>query len=549
MNYRKFYFFAVLCIIFASCKPKYTKNETILRAESLMDSAPDSAYYLLSSVKYPEKLSKADYAAWCIHYTNAQYKLHKEIKSDSLIQFSVKYYSKSDLTKYKGTAHYLYGYISQMHQNNKKAMSEYKLAGDILSNTNEDNLKGLIDFNIGYIYLQDELNNESLSYFKKSLFYFKRSKNKRYQAYAYRALSDTYIRLNYSSKSFLKYNDLAIKLSKESGDSINYYDNLARKGELMYDHDYTRATELLLQGFRHIPAQHSYYAAFLAYTYSKLNKSDSAKYYLQISLTDTLDARTKILIYKVGAYLIKANANSNRVFNFLERAYIIQDSIFNESMRNQLFRIDKQYDLTKKEKENEELKIANQRIVILMTLFAIGFLVILIMFLLIRNRHKMKQIAIELKNQKLESDIRNEKIEHEQKRMLLLFKLKNKIENTLIFNQLKTGYLKDGKKEDFLNEITLQSVISVKERQFYIDEVDNLFYKRIKRLQDKIIDLTSSDLIVISLICLDIDITDCCSLLDVELNTMYMRRKRIKKHIGLSKDDDLEDWINENIRL
>ena len=105
------------------------------------------------------------------------------------------------------------------------------------------------------------------------------------------------------------------------------------------------------------------------------------------------------------------------------------------------------------------------------------------------------------------------------------------------------------KKEDFLNEITLQSVISVKERQFYIDEVDNLFYKRIKRLQDKIIDLTSSDLIVISLICLDIDITDCCSLLDVELNTMYIRRKRIKKHIGLSKDDDLEDWINENIRL
>jgi len=161
----------------------------------------------------------------------------------------------------------------------------------------------------------------------------------------------------------------------------------------------------------------------------------------------------------------------------------------------------------------------------------------------------MKQIAIELKNQKLESDIRNEKIEHEQKRMLLLSKLKNRIENTLIFNQLKTGYLKDGKKEDFLNEITLQSVISVKERQFYIDEVDNLFYKKIKGLQDKIIDLTSSDLIVISLICLDIDITDCCSLLDVELNTMYMRRKRIKKHIGLSKDDDLEDWINENIRL
>jgi len=133
--------------------------------------------------------------------------------------------------------------------------------------------------------------------------------------------------------------------------------------------------------------------------------------------------------------------------------------------------------------------------------------------------------------------------------MLLLAKLKNRIENTLIFNQLKTGYLKEGKKDDFIHEITKQSVISEKERQFYIDEVDSLFYKKIKGLKDKINELTSSDLIVISLMCLEIDITDCCSLLDMNINTMYVRRKRIKKHIGLSKEDDLEDWIKENIRM
>jgi len=549
MNYRKFYCFALICVVLASCKPKYTDNETILRAESLVNSVPDSAYYLLSSIKDPENLSKADYAAWCLHYTNAQYKLYKEIKSDSLIQFAINYYGKSDLTKYNGTAHYLSGCISQMHLNNKKAMLAYKLAEDILGKTDEDNLKGLVDFKIGYIYLQDELFNESLAYYKKSLFYFKRSKNKLYQAFTYRALSDTYSRLNYSSKSILKYNDLAIKLSKESGDSKNYYDNLARKGELLYDQDYYHATEFLLQGFRHIPAQRSYYAAFLAYTYSKLNRLDSAKYYLQISLTDTLDSRTKILIYLAGAYVIKAEKNPNRAFNYLERAFMVRDSIFHESMRNQLVRIDKQYDITKKEKENAVLKIANQRIVILMTLFAIGFLVILIMLLLIKNKHKRKQAAFEMKNQKLEFDIKTEKNENEQKRRLLLAKLKNRIENTLIFNQLKIGYLKKEKKEDFINEITKQSVISEKERQFYIDEVDNLFYKKIKELKNRINDLTSSDLIVISLMCLEIDITDCCSLLDMNINTMYVRRKRIKKHIGLSKEDDLECWIKENISL
>ena len=67
------------------------------------------------------------------------------------------------------------------------------------------------------------------------------------------------------------------------------------------------------------------------------------------------------------------------------------------------------------------------------------------------------------------------------------------------------------------------------------------------KFNNKINNLTSSDLIVISLMCLEIDITDCCSLLDMEINTMYVRRKRIKKHIGLSKEDDLEGWVKENI--
>ena len=548
MNERKLYCFALLCIILTSCKPEYTSNKTIQHAESLMNSAPDSAYQLLSSIKNPDNLSKADYAAWCLQYTNAQYKSYKDIKSDSLIQLAIRYYSKSNLPLYEGTAYYLSGCIFKMHRNNKKAMLAFKQAYDLLSKTQENNLKGLVDFKIGDIYLQDELFNESLVYYKKSLFYFNRSKNKQYQAYAYRALSDTYSRLNYASKSILEYNDLAIKLSKESGDSKNYYDNLARKGELLYNQDYSRATEYLLQGFRHIPAQRSYYAAFLAYTYSKLNRLDSAKYYHQISLTDTVEARTKILIYLTGAYVIKAEGNQNRAFNYMERAYVVRDSMFQQSMRNQLIRIDKQYDIAKKEKENAELKIANQRIIILTTFFAIGFLVILIMLLLIRNRHKIKQVAFEMKNQLLEFDIKTEKTEHEQKRMLLLSKLKNRIENTLIFNQLKTGYLKEGKKDDFIHEITKQSVISEKERQFYIDEVDSLFYKKINGLKDKINELTSSDLIVISLMCLEIDITDCCSLLDMNINTMYVRRKRIKKHIGLSKEDDLEDWIKENIR-
>jgi hypothetical protein len=69
----------LLGISFISCQPHYTKNETLLRAEVLLSSHPDSASRTLTSIVQPEKLNNADYAAWCLLYTYAQNKLHQEI--------------------------------------------------------------------------------------------------------------------------------------------------------------------------------------------------------------------------------------------------------------------------------------------------------------------------------------------------------------------------------------------------------------------------------------------------------------------------------------
>ena len=48
---------------------------------------------------------------------------------------------------------------------------------------------------------------------------------------------------------------------------------------------------------------------------------------------------------------------------------------------------------------------------------------------------------------------------------------------------------------------------------------------------------------VIALICLKVCIYDSCSLLAMEKNTMYKRRKIIKKKLELDADTDLDKWI------
>jgi len=546
MNYFKL-LGAILCLCFASCQHRNTNNETILRSEKLLQISPDSAYQLLHSIQHPELMPKADYATWCLNYTHAQYKLSKEIKSDSIIQVAINYYDNSNLKKQCGTAWYLLGCINIDLHKKKEAMYALKQAELNLNEITEENVKGLVNFKIGDLYVQDELFRESLIYYKKSLHDFILTKDKRYQAYAYSAIADMYNQLKYPPQTVINYIGLAINLAKEAGDTFNYYNNISRKGELMYNTDYYHSKELLLQGFKFIPSQRWEYAAYLSYIYSKLHRQDSVGYYLKIAQQDKY-CTNKTLTYLVEAYVDRDNGNHTKAFEDLEKVYNYRDSISQMNILNQLYRIDKQYDLNQKEIENATLKIDNRNKFIAIMLLIILVLGSVVIIMSIVNQQKKKQADHLKVQQQLEYEVQVKLIENNQKKELLMSKLQNRIENTLRFNQLKMVSTTPEKQANFIKEISNQFILSEKEWQYYIDEINHLFDGKIINFKTQFKDLTQADLIVISLICLKIDITNCCSLLNMSINTMYVRRKRIKKHIGLGKEVDLEEWVHQNIQ-
>jgi hypothetical protein len=530
-------------LLFFSCQPHYTRNEVILKAEKLLDTSPDSSFNLLSSIAHPDKLSEADYAAWCLQYTHASYKLQKKFTSDSIIRISVNYYKNSKLKKQSGTAWYLLGCISEKLQKDSIAMVAYKEAENALAMTKENKLKGLVQFSLGYICMQDEMYSNSLNYFRNSLKFFNQSGDKKYKAYAYRDISIMYYQLNFPLDSILYYSDKALKLSKETGDSTNYYTILANQGELLYHTNYARSKEFLLKGFNYFPELRYYYGAYLAYIYSKLNKNDSANYYLKIFLTGTDNSPYKIIGLHAAALIAKNRSDYKNAYNYLEKSYILRDSIFQQNMTSQLHIIDKQYDLTRKEEENTALKIDKRNQVIWIAFFAIAFLIILVLFLIIRNKHRQKQSDDEMEKQRLKFSKDTTEIQNRQKRELLLAKTQNKIENTLAFNKLNTNLMTQGKKEQFIEEITKQSTLSQKDWSDFIIEVDNLFESRISKLKKEFTDLTETDCVVIALICLKINIPNSCLLLNMSKNTLYNRRGTIKERIDLDADTDLEKWI------
>jgi len=535
----------LICLfgLFASCNRNYTDNNQIVCAENLLDTRPDSAYNILCSIKQPNKLSKKNYAAWCLTYTHAQYKLQKEINPDGLINVAVDYYKDSKYIKQGGTAYYLLGSILDNHTRNEEAIVALKEAEYLLKLTTEDKLKGLVAFNLGYVCMEEKLYRLSLKYYKKSLTYFLVNKNLKYAAYSYREISNMYNILKYPIDSVMKNIDIAIKLSKEDGDCRNYYYLLTRKGELLCDVNYLYSKECFLKGYQKYPEYKEYNAAYLAYIYSKLKMMDSAQYYLSVSLTNTPKNQYNVRCYYTAAQMAIDKNDFRTGYEYLFKVIRFNDSVYNRNQDEQLYKLDKRYDLTKKETENAILTIANRTKVIWITLLIIVVLVVMIIFLLINNKSKKKQASLELEKQRLIYEAGTTMINNNKKRDLLLLRLKDKIDNTLKFNKLKKKILQSEKLNEFMETIAHQSIISEKEWQYYIDEVDSLLDNKIKHLQINHSEITHADLIVISLICLNVSITDACVLLNMSKNTIYTRRKTIKKRLNIFSNADLEEWI------
>lgn len=116
---------------------------------------------------------------------------------------------------------------------------------------------------------------------------------------------------------------------------------------------------------------------------------------------------------------------------------------------------------------------------------------------------------------------------------------------TIRFNKLQQSFYEPQKQTDFIELITNQIILTKTEWENYIKEANSIFDNKIDYLSKTYKELTETDLIVIVLIALGLDISDSCVLLNMSKETMYKRRKRIKARLNI--EVDLEEWINQNI--
>lgn len=101
---RLFYLFIALVLIALSCSHT---NEQLLRAEQLVETAPDSAMAILKKYSY-NKLSDKDKALYGLVYIQVRDKKFLSLEPDSLLDFTLGYYQKKHDDHERLAACYLY---------------------------------------------------------------------------------------------------------------------------------------------------------------------------------------------------------------------------------------------------------------------------------------------------------------------------------------------------------------------------------------------------------------------------------------------------------
>ena len=218
--------------------------------------------------------------------------------------------------------------------------------------------------------------------------------------------------------------------------------------------------------------------------------------------------------------------NANR---FHEACYDVMETRLYHKILSQTLVISQQYDLSKEKEKAMLAQIARQRERLLLATIVIILAIVSIVLLIVYYRHK---IRYQKKIQQQSLDIVTLTAQNAAKQHALKAKLNYRIQQAQ--QEHKSSLLTKGYSREELEQIK--------------QEFELVYNNQLQTLQQQYNKLTEMDTYVMMLIVLGYDIQDCCVLLNMQKATLWQRRKRIKQHLGLDAETDIEEWLRETIQ-
>ncbi|WP_455587448.1 tetratricopeptide repeat protein [Bacteroides sp.] len=314
-------------------------------------------------------------------------------ESDSLISIAVGYYgSFDDHWVAKGKSYFYYGRVMKELNRPEDAMRYYLKAKSLFEGSKEYKMLGLISDEMGTLNWSQDMAEEVLSNYMDALKYYSLAKDTLCMSYALRSLGRYYLSVHADFDSAYAYYQKALSVAHEH--NCNSELTILQELGLFYRirKDYKKAEYYLLKALNldEDVAVFSEIYLSLGFTYLLMGNQNEAEIYLK-KATEVANSYTQIGAYNLLFELEKQRKEPWKAIDYKEKSDSLNKINQNAEIKQAVVDLQKKYRNEKLQKENLQLKIKNQSILLLcFLLFSLVF--VSVFYFYYKHRHNKKRM-------------------------------------------------------------------------------------------------------------------------------------------------------------
>lgn len=429
--------------------------------------------------------------------------------------------------RYQATSSYFIGNTHSYLDNLEQAMAAHEEAYELYESLDYNRGMGITKNSIGVIQAKLGNTEKALNAFNDSKSIFEKNDIESELSFPLTNIGDHYLTANQPEKA-LPYFEKTLTLYRK--------------------YNYTKGEAITLEN--------------LGIAHSKMNNFEIALSRFDQALAIAKEHEYNQVLYECYQDIgntFKKMKDSDKALEYYEKYYTLRDSIVNMEKNAQIASLSVQYETEKKEKElalSEEkiYQLEHQENVnkLVQYLIIAGFVFILIIGFLFYSRYKVKQelVESELKNKKLESQKLKKELEFKQKDLTnfaLDISRKNEFSNKIlealeIINQSQDAGFRKKKVRDLLMMTSNHLKINddIREFQMNVEKVNQDFFNT---LDQHFPDLTSNEKQLCGLIRLNLSTKDIASIRNISPKSVEMGRYRLRKKLSLTPKEEISAFL------
>ena len=522
---RIFYLLFAVLLFTISCS---RTNEQLLRAEQIVETAPDSAMTILNKYKY-NSLSDKDKAFYGLVTIKALSPQFKENEAYSFLDFSTNFYEQNNSDPYRLALCYHYlGRKFYFNNHYEKSMIYYLKANDLIVDSEHYRLKGQILRDMANIHTSQRNSMLARKLYYDSYKYFLKVNDKDRAFFALISVSRTYCHEKKFNQSLL----MLWKIKALATDSLKLGNLLQELGYTHYMAQHIDSGKYYFKKSIKQPIE-TYTIAFrlqqLADIYQDLKKYDSAYYYSKKALTYNTTINTRRDCYRI---ITNSSHNLNQIdtmHKYMAKYQDCSDTIIKINSETKAVYLENMH--------NTEKEAEKSRSWIWYLLISIVFIISSSIYLYL-TKHKKAERKLKLND-----------VNHSQQKAAIRKDIMMKKQTSLLANieRIKTEQkLTEKGNAKFPERVKsiYNELLHIQDQALFFCEMDGALNSIVTKLKTKAPDIKDKELIWSCLHLLDVPTHDMLILLNYEsVNSLKRMKGRLALKLGLENATLLNDYL------